>query len=372
MAGKTDFVHKIKFNVTLNNLDKFEDYDTETFSVGGNPWLLSFEKIKMNDKDVNAHDHLAIFLVSKVENDANDWAIVADFKAKVVSNNLRIDPQKYSLNNVVYESNSMSWGGNIVFSWEVLMDPGKGYVQENTCKITIEVKASPLQNKANNQLLEFVPIKKCCDGSLKGKFRIKINHIHQFNNVCSPEFVLGNFPWRFLITKSPEKFLRVVLYNPILTKETEKSCKITLTCNLIVNNPDDDDLLKLMENEKFEYEEFENYLDMISWKDLVNPDKKFIHENNSIVLKMKLKITETNVEKVARGLKPKDNDDDAVQLECPVCLASLVGQPSFVLLNCGHIFCKKCADEAQQNRMCASCKAACNNLQKVFLPYRNK
>lgn len=156
-----------------------------------------------------------------------------------------------------------------------------------------------------------------------------------------------------------------------MTDETEISCKVRMTCQMISKNPDAEGVLKVMEKQ-FRFKKFRGSLEMISWVDLVNPDKMFIHDNNSIVLEVKLKISEIKGNKVGKALeRPANDGDDAVKLESPICFDSLVAQPSFSLI-CGHIFCGTCSEQAMLDGICPSCKRELieSELQKVFLPYK--
>lgn len=39
-------VEEVKLNITLNNLDQFEEYTTKIFHVRGNPWSITFTRKK--------------------------------------------------------------------------------------------------------------------------------------------------------------------------------------------------------------------------------------------------------------------------------------------------------------------------------------
>lgn len=364
--GQFEGAHKMKFNVTLNHLDTFERFNTETFTVAGNAWSVSFEKFEIFHEGI-AYEYLGIHLHTGNESDADDWTIVAGLKAQMISTEVNADRHEFDLRPLTYDNKFRFWGRESFILWSVLMDLEQGYVHDNSCKIAVKINASPLQNVYNNQMLEFHTLNKCCDNLLNGEFRIKIKNVHDFFDVTTPEFTLGNFPWRFLIHrsgKSPEKFLQMLLFNPLMTGETEKSCKVSLTCKLLSNNPKDEDVQRTIDNQQFEYIDFDCFLKIIRWSELLNPNKKFV-QDNSFELNVKLNIIES---KGLGALKRTANDGN-FKFECPQCFENLVGQPSYALTCCGHVFCGTCSQLARQNKICTSCNKKCSKLLKLRLPF---
>lgn len=346
--GHIEDANKMKFHVILENLKRFEEFESKMVSVGGSRWTILFEKTEVCDDEGSAVYYLGISLLSKIQRKANDWTALANFKAKLFSSK-SVVAREFSLSPSPYNSMKKRWGEAYWIPWKELMNPEKGYVQNNSCKIAIKITASTLELKGSkNHMIDFVPIKRVRNDSLEGEFQIKIKEVHLFSGVCSPEFTLGNFPWHFLISKygnSNEKFLRVELFNT-----SKSSCQITLKCKLISNDPDVEDVVDVMENHRLN-RSFDYSFDMISWKELCNPEKMFIRDN-SFVVEAKLEIIESkgSLQRVAS----EGNDD--VKFKCANCSGNLVGQPTFALV-CGDIYCNICAKQAQKNRMCPSCNA---------------
>lgn len=365
--------HKIEFNVTLKHLDTFKEFNTETFSVAGNLWTVSFERYDVSHEGID-YDYLGIHLHAENGSDADDWTIVAGLKAEMISTELNADRHAFDLRPLTYDNKFRFWGRESFILWNELMDLKQGYVHNNSCKIAVKINASPIQNVYNDQMFEFHSINKYCDSLLNGEFRIKIKNVHEFFDVSSPEFTLGNFPWRFLVHqsgKSPEKFLQMLLFNPMMTKETEKSCKVSLTCQLISNNPNDDGVQKTMDNQQFEFAEFDCFLKIISWEDLLNPDKKFVRDN-SFELHVKLTIVESN----GQGAIKRGANDGGVK--CAKCSAILMGQSSYMLA-CAHVVCEPCSEQAEKNKVCTAIiknDVACNKKYRkrtklIFGHYQN-
>lgn len=348
LFGKIEDANKTEFHAVLKNLDQFEEFESKMVSVGGSPWTILFEKTEVSDDKGNAVYYLGIFLISKIKKNANVSTVLAYFKAKLFSKR-SVVPRVFSLSPSPYNCMKKKWGNAYCIPWKELMDPEKGYLRDNSCKISIKITASPLQKRGvNSCMIDFVPIKTFRDDSLEGEFRMKINHVHQFSGICSPEFTLGNFQWHFLISKyrnSHEKFLRVELFN-----SSESSCNISLKCKLISNNPDIEDVVDELKNYRLN-RSYDYSFDMISWKELCNPEKNFI-QDNSFVIEVKFEIIESK-----ESLKQEANEENEdVKFKCVNCSGNLVGQSTFALA-CGHILCKACAQRAQHNKLCPKCKA---------------
>lgn len=363
--GQFSGAQKTEFNVMLKHLDTFEKFDTETFMVAGSLWKVSFEKYEINHEDI-IYEYLGIHLHTENVRDADDWTIVAGLKAEMLSTEPNADRHEFDLRPLTYDNKFSFWGRESFILWSVLMDPVQGYVFDNCCKITVKINASPLQNVYNNQMLEFLPINKCCNNLLSAEFRIKIKNVHEFFDVSSPEFTLGNFPWRFLINKSG-KCLQMLLFNPMMTDETEKSCKVSVTCKLISNNPNDEGVQKTMDNQQFAYTDFDCFLEIISWEELLNPDKNFI-KNNSFELNVKLSIVESK----GQGTLKRAADDCSIK--CGMCSVNLFHQTSYSL-TCAHVVCEACSERAEQNKKCTAtinnvqCNRKCNKRKKLELRF---
>lgn len=135
---------------------------------------------------------------------------------------------------------------------------------------------------------------------------------------------------------------------------------------MLTSQPEVEQVFAKMENKEFKYRCFEHALDIISWKELMNPLNKF-GENDSFMLEIRMEILETG-EKWAN--EAKHNDNDAGKFICPICLDTLVGKSVSGPIRCMHIFCTACIHRCLRNQpRCPKCNkfASINQLRRVYL-----
>lgn len=363
-------IERIELNFTLENLQNFKEFRSEIFYVRGNPWSLRFSKSITDNQSF-----LAVFLLSKIKNQLGIGAVMADFSAKLLSRKFDGETHTESTGPMLYEINERGWGRRTFMKWDELVDPEKGYVHNDMCKLVVKVKASPLQ--IDDQLLEFVPIPRCCDGTSRGKFRIKVNEVIDFVDVCSPSFNLKNFRWRISVSKSENNesgyFLQIQLYNLSLAPERcGISCTATITHKLVPFDSKIEPFVKKVKNRKFSQSLKISDCKMIPWNEMMKPEKKFV-QNNSFELEIVIKIEEAKEQEAARALKRAaydKNNQGFIRIECPICFQWLIDQP-ISLLSCGHMYCTVCIVESlKQKKICPLClkESTENELRKVHLP----
>lgn len=294
-AGNCEEIHEISYTIKFENVKDFRKFCTKTFYVCGNSWSLVLRKEELTSEEQETKENvLAVYLISKQEIRPENWAIVANFTLKICSIKSNSKAHKFVSNTFVFDSGHPSWGEGVVILWKTLLDPEHGHVYNDTCKIVVKVRSSPLQYGPIDDLIELKPIYKCGDTSQKiGSFHLKVMRVHDFVDICSPEFILENMPWRFLVCKTvnnhaigealAEDMIQLKLYNPLMGREATAKCiMVTLSCKI-------DGTIKKMENKKFEYGTLEQSLNIISWNELFDPQKKFI-ENDSFVLEVRVEI----------------------------------------------------------------------------------
>lgn len=242
-------------------------------------------------------------------------------------------------------------GTDCAISWAELMDLEKGYVRNNTCKVIVSVKTSPSYGLMK-KMLKFESIKKCCDGSWIGAFRITINRVYDFFDVCTPIFTLNDFEWRIIISKEKSvllgtDFLRIQLNN--LSMEKDTSCEAKMICELLSHEPTDNDPLRNQyRNKKFDYLSSSDQMSIISWNMLMNPQNKFI-ENESFVLEIEIQVSEAKGQKAAVVKQVKavaangccKECGSASKMTCPICFELLNSNRRTTVTRCGHLFCSR-------------------------------
>lgn len=170
MAVNIKGIEEIKQNITIRNFNEFNKIETKTFNVGGNPWSLELKKLVVDG-------FLGVRLFSKEQSRPTNWAIIASIATKVVSIKSNVNPLMFESQTYVFDRKATDWGIGCVIPWKRLIDPEQGYVYNNTCKIVVKVKSSPMLDEDNNERIELIPIDKCCDASTKVTFRLKVNNV---------------------------------------------------------------------------------------------------------------------------------------------------------------------------------------------------
>lgn len=300
---KFNDIDEVKFSITLNvkDLVHYDPFRTKTFYVRGNPWSIEFDKI------CSVRPSLGLLLFSETEFENENVSVVANLKTKIISTKFNQKSHTFSTEPYAFYLHSSSWGDDNLISWAELMDPEKGYVHNDTCKIIVKVKASPLLNDINNGFLDFVTLKKSCNISWIGAFQIKINRIYDFFNICTPIFVLNDFKWRILVSNSKneanqggagegEDFLRIGLFNVSVEDDNGISCHAKIICKLVSYDQQIEPIRKSSEIKEFQLLSSSVMMDMISWNELLNPENKIV-EDGSFILRVKIKVSEAKDQK---------------------------------------------------------------------------
>lgn len=368
-------IDEINYNIILKNLKGFIEFRSEPFYVCGNPWIIVLRKGKLQNATLQSgvkSDFLGVFLYSQNEDRPDNYAIVASFTTKIISSKFNGKAHQDESPTLVFDSKCNYSGVANVIPWNVLVDPEQGYVYKDTCKIIVTVKSSPLQTAENDELVTLIPIKKCCDASTKFSFLLEVNRLHGFVNVCSPEFTLNNMSWRLLVckTKNPdgrdEDILQVKLQSSSMIFRSEaKRIMATLACKMVSSERGAVQVRAKMENKVFKFGKIEHALDIISWNELLNPQKGF-SENDSFILEVRMEIPETGEQWANQA---ENNDNDAGKIVCPICFETLAGK-SVSAIRCMHVYCTACIHRSLRNHpRCPKCNkfAAINQLRRVYL-----
>lgn len=370
---KNEDIDEVKFNITLDNINDFRQFQTKVFFVRGNPWIINFER-------KYPIDLLSIRLISQIKDRSLNWVITAGCTIKLISYKLSGKASWHDVGPFDFYSEKLDniEGGTI--SWKHLIDPSNGYVNDNKCKIKITVRASPLRDLFNDQRLKFESIRKCCNKTSKGEYRLIVNNFDEFFGICSPEFVQENIPWRLSLSKWCDNknkmnedgdFLRIKLsIEPKnLACENDWSCRLNITYKLISFDPYIESIKSKAKNRQFNltFQHFSNY---IPWNALTNPHSHFVRDN-SFKLEAKIEIERIDgLFAMALDIPTCDKCGDVGKLMCPICLESLMDRPTSSL-RCGHMFCMACIETSLQlKKVCPTCNqpASAAHMRIVYLP----
>lgn len=349
---KVGHISKTKLYVTIDNIS---DLVLQEVTIPGQTWSVTFVKTtktstpsKQNSNNVSSHlidktnDVLVVNLnLEKSDDRSVDWACVASLSVKLLRS------FKSALHRqtgpFVFDAKNHICGQMQLIKWHDLLKVRNGYINNDSCKFQIEIDAGPIQNTSNDQWLKFEIINKCCDNSTTGKFRLTINRLHETNQVCSPKIHFDNTTWRILLQK--DKNLTVSLWKvetmPHLIIRPKKFITILKSFDQKV-----DSIKKTKKTTGIHPSPLELF--SISWKDLVDPEKKFI-ENGLFIMDIEMKM-----------ILPDESKDENFDLECPICLGSMFTMNGGIsVTGCGHLFCTACIQchlDTGVNQLCPTCQ----------------
>lgn len=336
-------ISEIKFFITPNNMKHFTPFRSEIFYVRGCPWMVCLKYI-CND--------LWLELISKVEEQPEDWTIFVTGSAKFIPT----DVQGVSLEKQFPVHMLCQGHRSEIFFLDSLLLLRNDYVTNDTCKIEIVLKVSPVQYSTDNEWLKFESIPKCCVNSSNEKFRMTVKIFDGFMGVCSPAFRFDGYESRIILTRyvtdSLEDLIRIDFQLSVTTVDWTTKLQAIL-CTLITFDPNVKPLQKQAEGVDM------HYLDFITWDELLKPSNRYI-QNNSFVLEFMFK---------GKSVQCQECDEGAVKLMCSICFENL-NNLSVSSLACGHMFCTECITKSiQQKKVCPICNhpATSNELRKTFL-----
>lgn len=363
---KCEDVDEVSYNFRIDNVSDLKSYKSKIFWVYGNPFSVEVKRIMISP----SISFLGLLLHSEINNVDYDWAIVASFVVELFPADFRQPPKVKHFEATSFHSETSKSDNERLLTWTDLMDTEKGYVKDDVLKLRIKVKSTPLQNTINDGLCQMETIENCCDDCSFGRFRIIVNKLDEFD-ICTPKFVVNNMTWRVQInvieSEKDKRQLRIKLYNNTCSSITTLNCQTMVTCKLVSFDAAVEP--KESSNEhKFIFTDRSLTADLVSWDELIDPEKHFIR-NNSFILELKIQVQETN--NLTRKRKAPSVDVDA-SIGCPVCFGSLIGR-EISMLPCGHIYCTPCALNCIiHKKFCPTC----NNrvmfskaqLRRCFLP----
>lgn len=339
-AAKNENISEVKLQMTLNDIQNFKSLDSNIFCVNGNPWIVTVDK---------EYSYLRISLIPKMKNVSKDWAIVAALSVKIIPHKVHMKSFDRNVYFFVF------YHGSLLRKWPILafsqlIDCENGYVANDTCKIEINVRPTPLLVLTQHEWLQFEPIPKCCANNLDEKFRMTVNIFNGFIGVCSPDFIASNSNWRISVVKS-EILIQINLLNTAENNDYAK--RPSVSCTLIPFDQNSRALQKKVEC-------FTCFKLEIVWDELIKPSNGYV-QDNSFVLEFTM---------ITKTAKRRSCDDDGDQLTCTICSERLNKLPASSL-QCGHIFCTACIEKSiQQQKRCPTCNhpATACQIREVFLP----
>lgn len=341
-------------NITLENLKDLQLFETEEFSIRGHPWHLHFKRTK---NDAN-NDSLGVNLQSNFEHQSNNTYIIANCEINLLSWKPHVKAHCFKLHPHQYSLKYKYWGIPSFILWNQLIDPEKGYVHDDKCKLKAKITATPVQDHSKKDWMEFETINSC-DNCLQRKFRMKINKFSEFFGVASPAIIFDDVSFNIEVFRYQNAlFIRMYKRGP-------NTCSASCSFKLISFGANIEPLKVEYKNQKFNANA--NYQILAEWEQLIDPLKNFI-QNDSFVIEANM-IAELDKPNAKRRKTCEANE--FVLLSCPICFENLKDRPISMIISCGHTFCTACGTDAlQKSRKCPTCHAAATlkSLRRCYLP----
>lgn len=260
-------------HITLKDLTNFNGYDSNVFYVNGNPWCLQFSK-----NNSNGHDWLGVYLhCGSLFRSRIEQLIVVTCDFQLIKPSL----QK-SIRLCPFAADNLCWGIDEFIPWNELMN---GNLDEDECKFRIRLKATKLLNAIQNEWLHFQTIsssQNAASDEHQTKFRMTIHTIHHNGiGICSPNIEFIGCSWRIAAELTNGRIVVKIL------NTEKKSCRVSSAITLIPFDRNVQPVKIESENHQFNADEFLKSWELISWTDLIDPEKKFI-QNGSLVIEVDL------------------------------------------------------------------------------------
>ena len=129
------------FQLTIDNFSKFsETILSEANYVRGLPWKIMAMPRSANDKDKS----LGFFLQCNAECDSN-WNCSATADLRMLSFKKDVPPVSRKIKHIFYNKEN-DWGFSTFQSFSDILDPEKGYIQNDTVILEVHVQAEAPHN----------------------------------------------------------------------------------------------------------------------------------------------------------------------------------------------------------------------------------
>lgn len=304
---------------------------------------------------------------------SNEAFIVATCDVMLVSPKVNVEPHEQRICLDAYCKDTPRWGLLQFMEWSQLK---KGFIVDNSCKFKLTTKAMEYMTAEKDywlkQGLKFDRMIEPEEGSDQ-KFRLTINEIQNSIGVCSPRINFNDTTWRIAASQINNKVVVTVC------NTGNNSCKMTSKFELMPSDRSMQSVTKGKKNFNFNINGESYYaIELIDWKELIDPRKKFIRNETSFVIEVEFKAK--HVKSVAKkrqanaknsggemsaSKKSRSNarDGSTVFSSCSLCFDELTGQPISSVKPCNHVFCTICVRGAlRKKNKCPMCNGAVQSL----------
>lgn len=233
-----------------------------------------------------------------------------------------------------------------------LFDVNKDYVQNDTIKMDITIKMTDPNDRNKSELV----CKNACSSSEVGRstlHRLIVKNIGNLLAVRSPEYMLRNVPFYFIVFRDELAHLSVELHLGCESPYTKKLSIILLSQQNTV--------------QQVKTEQFHLPIPIISWDNLLKPKNKFIVDNS---IAIDIEFTAEGFIQDNRSSQSKSVKMEEKALKCPICFDRL-DQKKISSVTCGHMFCTECIEKSLKRRaVCPMCNKSVKlkDVYPVYLP----
>lgn len=365
IVSKNENIDEINFIFHVSNVNELKSFRSKVFFVNGNPFTIEAKRIVTSP----TLSFLGILLHSEIKNVAFDWAVVSSFSAELISNDFRQAPKVEHFEPTSFHGDCFKSDNCRLVTWTELIDPEKSFIKDDSLRMRIKIKSTPLQDTTNDGWCQMESIENCCDSCSFGKFRVTVNKFDE-HGICSPKLVVNNMSWRAQINitdgDTDQRHLRIKLFNNTCSMLTVVNCQAKITCKLLSFDAATEPKESKLEH-KFTFMERSLVCNIASWVELIDKEKQFIR-NDAFIVELDIRVLETN--NLTRKRKAIGGIDEGMSIGCPICFASLMNR-DMSSLPCGHIYCLACISaHLATKKFCPLCNAVSSvrHLRRVHLP----
>lgn len=165
-----------------------------------------------------------------------------------------------------------------------LMELVNGNLDEDECKFRIRLKATKSLNAIQNEWFHFQTIRSSQNAAPdEQQIRMMIHQMHHNNiGICSPNIEFIGCSWRIAAEVTNGRFVVKIL------NTQKKSSRVSSAITLLPFDRGFQPVKIESKNQEFNADEYFKSWELISWADLIDPEKKIIRDDGSLVIEVDL------------------------------------------------------------------------------------
>lgn len=335
-----------RFTVDVTKLSS-EPIESSEVKLSNIDWKVKLEKSNENS------NKLGIYLVSKLDENADNWSCEAQATFKLLPNDMDKMEQsivKY-LSKKKFSNYKRSHGFHEFVEWNEFLEHFVN--EENVASFEVEISTEPSMRT----------IKRLGVDQKYAKFRVIVEDVSKLDACFSPETVVRGIRWKLLTRKKAEN-LSAFLWAENDDIGVDWSYKVEFSLELTSfdeNIPSKK--IKLTHRYRRETNDW-GYDKFLSWTDFTDTKNNYVQNDRARFI-VEMKVDEPEPQwKIGEYKLSKENS----LLLCIVCLECFTSGNIFAT-KCGHLFCKPCFDKTiEQRQVCPKCNApsSADEIRPIF------